>query len=478
MPNDPSDMNNELHNENTIRILISSDPHVGYGEKDPVRGNDSFVSFNEILEIARERDVDMILLGGDIFHDNKPSRKALYQALRSLRLNCLGDKPCELELLSDTSLTTGDTAVCNINYLDPNINVAIPVFSIHGNHDDPSGDGRYSALDILQVTGLVNYFGRVPENDNIVVSPILLQKGFTKLALYGISNVRDERLYHSFRENKVKFLRPDLYRDEWVNLLTVHQNHSAHTPTSYLPESFIQDFYDFVLWGHEHECLIDGSYNPTQKFTVVQPGSTIATSLSPGETAPKHCGILNITGKDFHLEKIRLRTVRPFIMKDIILSEVSSIPPMVENKKEVLTYLISKVEEAITEANAQWYEAQGTVPVVENEKPPLPLIRLRVDYTGGYQTENPQRFSNRFVGRVANATDVVQFYLKKKYTRSKRNDGLYTSAVEDIKINSLRVESLVNEYLKTNRLECLPEDSLGEAVVNFVEKDDRDAIKE
>lgn len=174
-----------------------------------------------------------------------------------------------------------------------------------------------------------------------------------------------------------------------------------------------------MLWGHEHECLIDGSYNPTQKFTVVQPGSTIATSLSPGETAPKHCGILNITGKDFHLEKIRLRTVRPFIMKDIILSEVSSIPPMVENKKEVLTYLISKVEEAITEANAQWYEAQGTVPVVENEKPPLPLIRLRVDYTGGYQTENPQRFSNRFVGRVANATDVVQFYLKKKYTSKK-----------------------------------------------------------
>lgn len=60
MPNDPSDMNNELHNENTIRILISSDPHVGYGEKDPVRGNDSFVSFNEILEIARERDVGII----------------------------------------------------------------------------------------------------------------------------------------------------------------------------------------------------------------------------------------------------------------------------------------------------------------------------------------------------------------------------------------------------------------------------------
>jgi DNA repair exonuclease SbcCD nuclease subunit len=27
----------------------------------------------------------------------------------------------------------------HVNYEDPDINVAIPVFSIHGNHDDPSG---------------------------------------------------------------------------------------------------------------------------------------------------------------------------------------------------------------------------------------------------------------------------------------------------------------------------------------------------
>lgn len=28
-----------------------------------------------------------------------------------------------------------------VNYEDPNINIAIPVFSIHGNHDDPQGTG-------------------------------------------------------------------------------------------------------------------------------------------------------------------------------------------------------------------------------------------------------------------------------------------------------------------------------------------------
>lgn len=47
--------------------------------------------------------VDMVLLAGDLFHDNKPSRKAMYQVMRSLRMNCFGEKPCELEMLSDAS---------------------------------------------------------------------------------------------------------------------------------------------------------------------------------------------------------------------------------------------------------------------------------------------------------------------------------------------------------------------------------------
>lgn len=29
-----------------------------------------------------------------------------------------------------------------VNYEDPNYNVSIPVFSIHGNHDDPAGVRR------------------------------------------------------------------------------------------------------------------------------------------------------------------------------------------------------------------------------------------------------------------------------------------------------------------------------------------------
>lgn len=100
--------------------------------------------------LAKDRDVDMVLLSGDLFHDNKPSRKAMYQVMKTLRQNCYGEKPCEIEVLSDTSQEF-QSAGGHVNYEDPDINVAIPVFSIHGNHDDPSGVGTERFLCILIV---------------------------------------------------------------------------------------------------------------------------------------------------------------------------------------------------------------------------------------------------------------------------------------------------------------------------------------
>lgn len=92
----------------TIRILVSTDNHVGYLEKDPIRGNDSYTAFDEVITQARLNDVDMVILCGDLFHENKPSRRAMYQVMRTLRLNCFGEKPFELEILNDQSLLSKD----------------------------------------------------------------------------------------------------------------------------------------------------------------------------------------------------------------------------------------------------------------------------------------------------------------------------------------------------------------------------------
>lgn len=359
----------------------------------------------------------MVLLAGDLFHDNKPSRKSMYQVVRSLRQNCLGEKPCELQLLCDAS-DIFDGAFTHVNYEDPDINVAIPVFSIHGNHDDPSGDGNYCSLDLLQVSGLLNYFGRIAQNDKIEVKPVLLQKGSTKLALHGLSNVRDERLFRTFRDNNVKFYKPRVQEKDWFHLMAVHQNHHAHSDTNYLPENFLPEFLDLVVWGHEHECVIEPRLNTERGFQVMQPGSSIATSLVPGEAVPKHVAVVSITGKEFSVETHRIKSVRPFITQELVLAtdhRFKALAKMKDNRAKLGMKLTEVVNGLIQEATDEWLAIQEED--VQPEDIPLPLIRLKIEYSapdgGKFDVENPQRFSNRFVGKVANSGDVVQFYRKK-----------------------------------------------------------------
>lgn len=108
--------------DDIFRILIATDTHLGYGEDDPERctyrfcdhilvlvyyekmnefveiftnlfsGNDSFIAFEEVLRLARAHEVDFLLLGGDLFHETRPSTQCMHRCLELLRQYCLGDK--------------------------------------------------------------------------------------------------------------------------------------------------------------------------------------------------------------------------------------------------------------------------------------------------------------------------------------------------------------------------------------------------
>lgn len=141
-----------------------------------------------------------------------------------------------------------------------------------------------------------------------------------------MSNVRDERLHRLFRDGKVKFERPGVDTDQWFNFLAIHQNHAMHTFNSCIPENFLPHFLDFVLWGHEHECIPYPVHNPETSFDVLQAGSSIATSLSEGESPEKKVFIINIKGRDYSLEPIELKTVRPFVLREIVLQKTDLVP--------------------------------------------------------------------------------------------------------------------------------------------------------
>ena len=75
--------------EDMLRILIATDNHLGYADKQPEKEDDSFDTFEEIMQIAKREDVDFVLLGGDLFHENKPTRQSELKAFQVIRfMNC------------------------------------------------------------------------------------------------------------------------------------------------------------------------------------------------------------------------------------------------------------------------------------------------------------------------------------------------------------------------------------------------------
>ncbi|KAM9321452.1 double-strand break repair protein MRE11 [Gastrophryne carolinensis] len=468
-----------LDDEDTFKILVATDIHLGYLEKDAVRGNDSFVTFDEILRLASDNEVDFLLLGGDLFHDNKPSRKTLHTCMELFRKYCMGDRPIQFEILSDQSVNFGYSKFPWANYQDDNLNISIPVFSVHGNHDDPTGADALCALDLLSCAGLVNHFGRSNSVEKIDISPVLLQKGRTKIALYGLGSIPDERLYRMFVNKQVTMLRPREDESSWFNLFVIHQNRSKHGATNYIPEQFLDDFLDLVIWGHEHECKIAPTRNEQQLFYVSQPGSSVATSLSPGEAVKKHVGLLRIKNKKMNMQKIRLQTARQFFIEDLVLSDYpdSFHPDNPKVTQDIENFCTEKIEAMLDIAER---ERLGNP-----RQPEKPLIRLRVDYTGGFEPFNTLRFSQKFVDRTANPKDIIHFFRHKEQKDKKDSVNINFGKLDSkpaSEFATLRVEDLVKQYFQTAekniQLSLLTERGMGEAVQEFFDKDEKDAIEE
>eukprot|EP01038_Epipyxis_sp_PR26KG_P017126 gene17126-23571_t len=246
--------------DDIIRILVSTDNHLGFAERDPIRCDDSFAAFEEVLQTARIKKVDLVLLAGDMFHENKPSRRTLHSSMELLRTYCLGEDDVYIEILNDQKEIFRST-LGKVNYEDPFHAVAMPVFAIHGNHDDPAREGgsgdALAALDLLAVSNLINYFGKVDRVDDIEITPILIRKDKTNLAIYGLGAIRDERLNRMWNQKKVKFVRltEEQGRDEFFNIFLLHQNRDyGRGSKNCVHESMIPEWMDLVIWGNEHEC--------------------------------------------------------------------------------------------------------------------------------------------------------------------------------------------------------------------------------
>ena len=449
--------------ENTLRIMISTDNHVGYLEKDAVRGMDSFAAFEEVLILAKKHNCDFVLLSGDLFHENKPSRRTLWKTMDILRRHCMGPDPVGFQIFSNQADNFRNSCV---NYEDPFYSVDLPIFSIHGNHDDPTRDGgtdssdMLAALDLLSISNLVNYFGTIQQVDNVNISPILMSKGSTNVALYGMGNLRDERLNRMWQSKKVRFLKPnenDTPDDQeggenntqqaFFNIFALHQNRDlGRGSKNCVHESMIPEWMDLVVWGHEHECQINVTESLVGTFRITQPGSSVATSLVNGESVRKQVGILDIRGHQFRLVPVPLTQVRSFAMSDTSLNTQTRLDPddpKIDNK--VNNYLTKEVKKLIQEAREKARALRQATENASNsdsfrkmqtqkyklKNPEEVLVRLKVEHSG-FTTLNNQRFGAQFVGQIVSYCSI--FLLWSKWLVRVYNDSLIS------KLSSFRLQ--------------------------------------
>mmetsp|Transcript_21635 Transcript_21635/g.36404 ORF Transcript_21635/g.36404 Transcript_21635/m.36404 type:complete len:131 (-) Transcript_21635:2238-2630(-) len=118
--------------DDVIRILVSTDNHLGFQDKSPTRYADSFAAFEEVLQTANSQHSDFVLLAGDLFHENKPSRRTVYNTLDILRKHCTGSSPVYMEIMNKQEEIFKQNSLKRVNYEDPYQSICMPIFAIHG----------------------------------------------------------------------------------------------------------------------------------------------------------------------------------------------------------------------------------------------------------------------------------------------------------------------------------------------------------
>ena len=174
-----------------------------------------------------------------------------------------------------------------------------------------------------------------------------------------------------------------------------------------------------VVWGHEHECLIDPAESVVGTFRITQPGSSVATSLTGGEAVRKQVGLLEIKYNQFRLNPIPLTQVRSFVTGEISLSDQRT--PLDPEDPKIDVKVTKALEDEVRMLQAEAREkyrnllrdaaSSGKAADVDQlkyklEKPDEVLIRLKVEHSG-FSTLNNQRFGAKFVGQVANPVRTV-----------------------------------------------------------------------
>ena len=323
-----------------MKIAVLSDFHLGFSVT-PETQEDSFEAAKEAIEKAVERNVDLIIIAGDIFDSRNPKARVWYSVLKILSLP-LKVKNRGVRYVASSKELDKIVYERTLNHL--------PVVAIHGNHDrNPKGE--VNIVKALENAGLLIH---------LHTDWVEFEKNGERIRIYGMSHVPERFAYEMLKEWSPK---PE---DGRINILLLHQNIDPYVysplekPTlrlSNLPKGF-----DVIINGHIHEFQVD-KINGTL-FLV--PGSTIITQFKSTE-AEKSKGfvILDLTNGNIKYEFVELENCRRFYYLEIrdpknlegeIERKLAQIPTA--SKKPIIKIKIIGEESEYSESSIRRVEKQ------------------------------------------------------------------------------------------------------------------------
>ncbi|MFW5902380.1 MAG: metallophosphoesterase family protein [archaeon] len=318
-----------------MKIAVISDMHLGY-KSGTEREEDAFKQTEEAMDKAIEKDVDLILLPGDIFDEKTPSPETWSKALKILK------KPL---INTDRDVEIKET----IKGKEKLSKSSVPIVAIHGTHERRS-KGYVNPIEMLEHAGYLTH---------LHCEKIILKINGEEIAIHGMSGVPEE-----YTGTVLKKFNPKPV-EGMSNIFMFHQSleeyiydpENTFIKTSDLPKGF-----DLYIDGHIHwhNVLKDGK-------TILFPGSTVTTQMRKIE-AEKEKGFYIIdtdagegNGSNWKIEFIPLEKQRPFkfIEIDIDGEKTSEI---IEKTREEIRKKLGEIEGKSTVKPMLKVKLKGKVP--------------------------------------------------------------------------------------------------------------------
>ena len=387
-----------------MKLAFISDLHLGFAFGTE-RGEESFENADKAFELALKEKPDLVLIGGDIFHDKIPRQEVIGKAIELFtKLNLKLKKVLLLKKI------TKDKQTIEKKELIP------AVIGIWGTHERRHANSTNPAQ-LLEKAGLMQL---------LHAESILVEVGYEKIGIHGLSGVPDD-----YALDALKSWKPEPFENAH-NVLMLHQNLAELLPLETNAISFadLPEKFDFYLLGHFHWHLEEK--HPKTKAPILIPGSTIVTQLSQKEaSSEKGFFIINLS-QDKKLRNVEFRKIktRPAHYCTI---EIESKKPA-----EIQELVYRALEKILAYANSA---NEST-----NEKLEKPIIKIKLKgkIAAGFASSD-LNFSQIY----KEFSDKAELEIDKSELCSEGVEEK-TSFLKELKDKKLSIEQLGIELIKKN----------------------------